>query len=94
MTKADISDAIYNQIGGFSKREAADVVDKVLDVMKDTLAKGEKLKISGFGSFSVRSKHARKGRNPQTGETITIAPRRVVTFKASQMLKDRLNNAE
>ncbi len=91
MTKADIIEAVYDQIG-FSKKEAAEVVELVFETMKDTLADGEKIKISGFGNFVVRPKRARTGRNPQTGEQITISARRVLTFKPSQVLKDSLND--
>jgi integration host factor subunit alpha len=90
MTKADIIEAVYDQIG-FSKKEAAEVVELVFETMKDTLADGEKIKISGFGNDVVRPKRARTGRNPQTGEQITISARRVLTFKPSQVLKDSLN---
>jgi len=91
MTKADIIESVYEQIG-FSKREAADVVETVFETMKSTLANGEKIKVSGFGNFVVRSKRARVGRNPQTGDVITITERRVLTFKPSQVLKDALND--
>ncbi len=90
MTKADIIEAVYEQIG-FSKKEAAEAVELVFEILKDTLAEGEKVKISGFGNFVVRPKRARTGRNPQTGEQITISARRVLTFKPSQVLKDSLN---
>lgn len=92
MTKADIIEAVYEQIG-FSKKEAADVVELVFETMKDTLSDGEKIKISGFGNFVVRDKKARAGRNPQTGDPLTIEARRVLTFKPSQVLKDALNEA-
>jgi integration host factor subunit alpha len=92
MTKADIIEAVYEQIG-FSKKEAADVVELVFETMKDTLADGEKIKISGFGNFVVRDKKARAGRNPQTGDPLTIEARRVLTFKPSQVLKDALNDS-
>ncbi len=91
MTKADIVDLVYHKTGGFSKREAAEIVEAVFETMKDTLATGEKLKISGFGNFIVRAKNARTGRNPQTGDEITISARRVLTFKPSQVLKAELN---
>ena len=90
MTKADIIEAVYESIG-FSKKEAAEAVELVFDTMKDTLADGEKIKISGFGNFVVRAKRSRVGRNPQTGDVITISERRVLTFKPSQVLKDALN---
>ena len=92
MTKADIIEAVYEQIG-FSKKEAADVVELVFETMKETLEVGEKIKISGFGNFVVREKDARPGRNPQTGAPLTIRARRVLTFKPSQVLKDALNQA-
>jgi integration host factor subunit alpha len=90
MTKADIIEAVYDQIG-FSKKETAAVVELVFETMKDTLAEGNKIKISGFGNFVVRDKRARPGRNPQTGEAITISERKVLTFKPSQVLKSALN---
>jgi integration host factor subunit alpha len=94
MTKANIVDSIHGQLEGFSKKEAADLVERVFDLMKDTLAKGEKLKISGFGNFVVRSKKERLGRNPQTGQPITISPRKVVTFQLSPVLRDAINIAQ
>src|SRR5689334_7533832 len=91
MTKADIVQAVYTKLGGFSKKEAADLVDQVFDSMKETLGRGEKIKISGFGNFVLRDKRQRQGRNPQTGESIVITARRVLNFKASQLLKQALN---
>jgi integration host factor subunit alpha len=91
MTKAEIIDSIYERVGGFSKKEAAEVVEAVFDTMKDVLADGKKIKISGFGNFVVRQKKQRVGRNPQTGEPIPISARRVLTFKPSQVLKTALN---
>jgi integration host factor subunit alpha len=90
MTKADIVEHIYEKVG-FSKKESAELVEKVFTIIKDTLASGEKVKISGFGNFVVREKNARKGRNPQTGEEIRLAARRVLTFKPSLVLKNILN---
>ena len=92
MTKADIVENVYEKLGGFTKKEAADMVDTVFEAIKDTLAKGEKLKVSGFGNFVVREKTERVGRNPQTGEEITISARKVLTFKPSQVLKSSLNS--
>lgn len=92
MTKAEIVQALYDRVGGFSKKESADLVDLVFDMMKDTLAKGEKIKVSGFGNFVLRDKRQRPGRNPQTGDPIKISERRVLTFKASQILKQALNS--
>jgi integration host factor subunit alpha len=91
MTKAEIVQALYARVGGFSKKEAADLVDLVFEMMKETLGRGEKIKISGFGNFVLRDKRQRPGRNPQTGEVISISERRVLTFKASQILKHALN---
>lgn len=92
MTKAEIVQALYARVGGFSKKESADVVELVFEMMKETLARGEKIKISGFGNFVLRDKRQRPGRNPQTGEPIEISERRVLTFKASQILKQLLND--
>jgi len=91
MTKADIIERVYEKVGGFSKKEAAEVVEAVFQIMKQTLAENEKIKISGFGNFVVRSKSERMGRNPQTGKPIVIASRRVLNFKPSQVLKNVLN---
>jgi integration host factor subunit alpha len=91
MTKADIVQAVYSRLGGFSKKESADLVDLAFEMMKETLGRGEKIKISGFGNFVLRDKRQRQGRNPQTGEPIVITQRRVLNFKASQILKQALN---
>ena len=90
-TKADIADQVYDRVGGFSKRESADLVDATFELLKETLSQGEKVKISGFGNFVVRYKKPRIGRNPVSGEEITISARHVATFKASPVLKDRVN---
>jgi integration host factor subunit alpha len=94
MTKAEIVQALYTRVGGFSKKESADIVDLVFEMMKETLGRGEKIKISGFGNFVLRDKRQRPGRNPQTGDPIKISERRVLTFKASQILKQALNTRE
>jgi integration host factor subunit alpha len=91
MTKAEIVEQIYEQVG-FSKKESADLVEQVFQTIKETLARGEKVKISGFGNFVVRPKNARKGRNPQTGKEILLEARRVLTFKPSLVLKNVLND--
>ena len=91
MTKADLVETIYEKIG-FSRKESAEIVDLVFDIMKETLEAGEKIKISGFGNFIVRKKWPRKGRNPQTGEEIQISARRVLTFKCSQVLRKALKS--
>ena len=90
MTKADIVDSLYEKVG-FSKKEAADLVELVFDTIKNTLSQGQKIKISGFGNFVVREKRARIGRNPQTGESIEISARRVLTFRPSQVLRAEVN---
>jgi integration host factor subunit alpha len=92
LTKADLVDAIHERIG-FSKKEAVDMVELIFDTMKDALEKGDKIKISGFGNFLVREKRPRAGRNPQTGDTIQISARRVLTFKPSQVLRTEVNDA-
>src|SRR5579864_3835290 len=91
MTKADIVQVIYGNVGGFSKKEAADLVELIFETMKETLARGEKIKISGFGNFVLRDKRRRQGRNPQTGKPIVITERRVLGFKPSQILRKGLN---
>lgn len=93
MTKADLVEAAFEKIG-YSKKDVAEVVDRVFDTVKGTLEKGERVKISGFGNFTTRQKKARRGRNPQTGDEITIEKRRVMTFKPSQLLKDFVNSGK
>jgi integration host factor subunit alpha len=94
MTKADIVQRIHDRVEGFSKKEAAELVDLLFETMKETLGRGEKIKISGFGNFVLRDKHSRQGRNPQTGEPIVICERRVLAFRPSQLLKQGLNPRE
>ncbi|HVA80451.1 MAG TPA: integration host factor subunit alpha [Candidatus Binataceae bacterium] len=91
MTKADLVDLIYERVGS-SKKEACEIVEAVFAIIKDGLRVGDRVKISGFGTFVVNHKHARRGRNPQTGAPITIDSRHVLSFKPSQVLKDRVNN--
>ncbi|MBI4826210.1 MAG: integration host factor subunit alpha [Nitrospirae bacterium] len=86
MTKADLADKIYETVG-LSKKEAAGIVELLFDNMKNILSEGESIKITGFGTFLVRKKSARRGRNPKTGEEIQIEQRRVVTFKPSLQFK-------
>jgi integration host factor subunit alpha len=93
MTKVDIVENIYEKVG-FSKKEVAKIVESIFDIIKESLQKEEKIKISGFGNFVVRRKRARRGRNPQTGDDIQITPRRILTFKPSQVLKAALNRSE
>jgi integration host factor subunit alpha len=82
---------VYEKLG-FSKKDAAKIVESVFEIMKDSLARGEKIKISGFGNFSVKDKKSRRGRNPQTGSEIEISARKVLTFKSSQVLRKALNS--
>ena len=90
MTKADIVETTYDK-AGLSKKDVVEVVDLLFETIKCALEANEKVKISGFGNFSVRQKRARRGRNPQTGSEITISERKVMTFKASQILKKKIN---
>ncbi len=90
MTKADIVERIHQKIG-FSKKESSEMVESVFGILKNTLETGEKIKIAGFGNFVVKQKADRRGRNPQTDDTITIAARRILTFKPSQVLKNAIN---
>jgi integration host factor subunit alpha len=91
VTKADLAEVVHQRIGGFSKRQASDLVNLVFETMKETLGRGEEVKISGYGNFSPRDKHERRGRNPRTGEAMPISERRVLTFKASKVLRAALN---
>jgi len=87
LTRADLADAINRKLG-FSRAESLDMVESILRHMGDALAEGENVKISGFGTFLLRDKAERVGRNPKTGIEVPITPRRVLTFRASKMLKD------
>jgi integration host factor subunit alpha len=89
LTRADIATRINQQIG-LSRNESASIVESILDHMSDALAVGQNVKISGFGTFVLRDKAQRIGRNPKTGIEVPITPRRVLTFRASQMLKERI----
>lgn len=91
MTKVDLINKVFEQVGG-TKKEAGDIVEKLFDFMKEILANGESIKISGFGNFNVRDKKTRRGRNPQTGEAIEITARRVLTFRPSQILRDGVDS--
>jgi integration host factor subunit alpha len=90
LTKADLIDSIYNQVG-LSKAESAQVVELLLESIKKTLESGEDVLISGFGKFCVKEKSKRSGRNPQTGEDLMLDARRVVTFRCSGRLREKLN---
>ncbi|PKP93847.1 MAG: integration host factor subunit alpha [Alphaproteobacteria bacterium HGW-Alphaproteobacteria-16] len=89
LTRADLADALHREIG-LSRADSSRMVEQILGHMCEALAKGENVKISGFGSFILRDKGERIGRNPKTGVEVPIAPRRVLTFRASQMLRDRI----
>lgn len=89
VTKADLADTLFNELG-LNKREAKEFVELFFEKIREALEAGESVKLSGFGNFGVREKNSRPGRNPKTGEEIPISARRVVTFKASQKLKDRV----
>jgi integration host factor subunit alpha len=89
LTRMDLSEAVFREVG-LSRNESADLVESVLRHMSDALAGGESVKISSFGTFSVREKGARVGRNPKTGEEVPIQPRRVLTFRPSHLMKDRV----
>jgi integration host factor subunit alpha len=90
ITKADLAEHLHDRLG-LSKKEARELVESGLEEIADTLASGEEVKLSGFGKFELRDKPPRPGRNPKTGEEVTISERRVVNFRPSQVLKERVN---
>ncbi|WP_321392004.1 integration host factor subunit alpha [Emcibacter sp.] len=90
ITRADLSEAVYQEVG-LSRNESAELVETVLDEIAENLISGDNVKISSFGSFVVRDKGGRIGRNPKTGEEVPIEPRRVLVFRPSQVLKDRVS---
>jgi integration host factor subunit alpha len=90
LSKADIVKAIVEQ-NGFTLKKSTDTVETLLDIMKRTLESGEDVLLSGFGKFCIKQKEARRGRNPATGEAMMLAPRKVVTFKCSGKLRDKIN---
>lgn len=89
LTRADLAEALHHEVG-LSRTDSSQLVEQILDGMCDALARGENVKISGFGTFVLRDKGERIGRNPKTGIEVPIAPRRVLTFRASQMMRDRI----
>ncbi len=91
ITRAQLSEAVYQEVG-LSRNESADLLEAVLNEISGALGEGQTVKISSFGSFSVRSKGQRIGRNPKTGEEVPILPRRVLVFRPSQLLKKRIND--
>ena len=92
VTRADLCEAVYQAVG-LSRTESADLVELVLDEISNRIIAGEPVKLSSFGSFIVRSKGERVGRNPKTGEEVPISPRRVMVFKPSNVLKQKINQA-
>lgn len=90
ITRAQLSEAVYQEVG-LSRNESADLLEMVLEEISQALAKGDSVKISSFGSFSVRQKGQRVGRNPKTGEEVPILPRKVLVFRPSQLLKGQIN---
>jgi integration host factor subunit alpha len=93
MTKADLVDRIFEKIG-LSKKEAQEIIEILFDTMKQTFVEGESIKISGFGTFNVRQKMARRGRNPKTGDDLEINPRKVISFRASNQIKSAIENRD
>ncbi len=93
LTRADLSEALHHQVG-LSRADSSKLVEEILEHMCVALSKGENVKISGFGTFVLRDKGERVGRNPKTGVEVPIAPRRVLTFRASQMMRDRIVSAD
>ena len=92
LTRAHLSEAVYEEVG-LSRNESTELVESVLNKISSTLVKGETVKVSSFGTFSVRSKGQRIGRNPKTGKEVPILPRRVLVFRPSQILKDKVNQS-
>jgi integration host factor subunit alpha len=90
VTRSDLSEIVYNAVV-LSRSESAQIVETVLDEISDALIRGEDVKLSSFGSFLVRHKNGRMGRNPKTGEEVPIDPRRVLSFRASHVLKEKIN---
>ncbi len=93
LTRADLAEAIYREVG-LSRADSGEIVEQILICMCEALSEGENVKISGFGTFVLRDKGERVGRNPKTGVEVPIAPRRVLTFRASQIMRDRIAAAQ
>ena len=92
LTRADLAEAVHTEVG-LTRQDCADLVERTLEIIAEALQRGEAVKLSGFGVFQVRDKRARMGRNPKTGEPAAIDPRRVITFRASQVLKAKVEDA-
>ena len=90
LTRADLTESVYEEVG-LSRNESSNLVEAVLKEISDNLVRGDQVKISSFGSFQVRQKSGRIGRNPKTGQEVPIAPRRVLVFRPSQVMRDRIN---
>jgi len=90
LTKKDIVEQVYNELG-FPRNQSVEIVESLLEIIKATLESGDDLLVSGFGKFTVRDKQERKGRNPATGDDLMLKPRRIVTFKCSGKLRDKVN---
>ncbi len=93
VTRAQLAEAVYQEVGPGSRNDSAELVDEILEQVSQALIQGGSVKLSSFGSFQVRSKGERIGRNPKTGEEVPIKPRRVLIFRASHVLKDKINRA-
>ena len=93
LTRIQLAEAVYQEVG-LSRNDSAQLVDDVLEKMSQALVSGETVKISSFGSFHIRKKNQRMGRNPKTGEEVPIKPRNVIIFRASHVFKDTINNAK
>ena len=91
LTKADLTEQLFDELG-LNKREAKEIVEQMFEAIKESLEKGEQVKISGFGNFELKDKEARPGRNPKTGEEAPITARKVLVFRASNILKQRMNS--
>jgi integration host factor subunit alpha len=92
VTRADLTEALHEEVG-LTRQDCAALVERTLDLVAEAMARGETVKLSGFGVFQVRAKRQRMGRNPKTGEPATIDPRRVIGFRASQVIKARIDRA-
>jgi integration host factor subunit alpha len=92
LTRADLAEAVHREVG-LTRQDGAQLVERMLDLVVEALGRGEEVKLSGFGVFQVRAKRARMGRNPKTGEPAAIDPRRVISFRASQVMKARVGKA-
>jgi len=92
VTRADLTEALHDEVG-LTRQDCATLVERTLDLVAEAMARGETVKLSGFGVFQVRSKRQRMGRNPKSGEPATIDPRRVIGFRASQVIKARIDRA-